>query len=152
VRRFLVLAPIGLLLAGCGSSKHVAPRRNHALDESAANFAVRTQAELRLGSFAKAWRTLHPVEQRVISVKRLASCYPRNEFAATVTFHASRVGDVSWTVPGESAPVAAKEVTLTATSPGRPKQTFTQHVVRLHGRWAWMLSRQYFELARRGRC
>ena len=152
MRKCLLLAPIGLLLAGCGSSKHVAPRRNHALDVSAANFVVRTQAELRLGNFAQVWRTLHPVEQRVVSVKRLASCYPRNEFATTVTFHASRVGDVSWTVPGLSAPVAAREVTVTATSPGRPKQTFTQHIVRLHGGRAWMLSRQYCDLARRGKC
>lgn len=148
----LVLAPIGILLAGCGSSRHHSSARNHALDQSAARFVVRTQAELRLGEFGRAWRTLAPAERRLISARRLASCYPRNEFATTVTFHASRVGDVSWTVPGTSAPAAAKEVTVTATSPGRPKETFTQHLVRLHGRWAWMLSGHYFELARRGKC
>ena len=152
MRKFLVLAPIAVLLAGCGSSKHAVPPRTDALDQSAAKFVVRIQAELRLGEFPLAWRTLDPVERRLISVQRLASCYPRNEFAATVTFHASRVGGVSWTVPGTSAPVAAKEVTVTATSPGRPRQTFAQHLVRIHGRWAWMLSGHYFELARRGRC
>ena len=142
------------VLAGCGSSAKT-PKPNgdiRALDQSAARFVVRIQAQLKRGEFAQAWRTLHPAERRVVSARRLASCYPRNQFPGTVTFRATRTRDVRWLVPGTSDSVRAKEVSVTATSPGQPKQTFTQHVVRRDGRWAWMLSKHYFDAARRGRC
>jgi hypothetical protein len=153
VRAFLGLAVAVLLLPGCGSTgRPAAPRRNHALDQSAARFAVRIQAQLRLGEFSKAWRSLHPAERRVVSVKRLASCHPKKEFPASVTFHATHVQDVQWNVPGTSGTVSAKEITLTATSPGQPRQRFTQHVVRRRGGWVWMLSQLYFRTASRGSC
>jgi Tfp pilus assembly protein PilW len=153
VRIIAVVAFLCLGLAsGCGSVKREDTRAERALNQSAARFAVETQAQLRRGQYRRAWRTLHPVEKHVVSASRLASCYPRNDFAGTVTFRASRAADVTWRVPGASKSTDAKAVTVTATSPGRPKDTFIQHLVRIDGHWTWMLSRKFFEAAKNGRC
>ena len=152
-KAFALAAAVALLAAGCGSSKHEgATGRSSPGNQAAAQAVVRVQAELRRGQFATAWRTLHPAEKRVISAKRLASCYPRNAFPRTVTFRASEVRDVVWQVPGSSAISEAKEVTVSASSGGKTLDTFKQHAIRVGGTWTWMLSRQYFAQAKRGTC
>ena len=150
-----LLVVLASVAAGCGSSSKTSatttkPDESNA-SESAARFVVAVQAQLKRGQFAKAWKTLHPAEQRVISAQRLASCYPRDQFPGTVTFSARNARDVRWTVPGGETE-DAKEITIVATSSGQPKQTFTQHVVRENGAWKWMLSSAYFKQARAGKC
>jgi hypothetical protein len=147
-------AALAVMAAGCGSSGNsgTTVARSSADDKAAAQAVVRVQAELRRGNFANAWRSLHPAEKRVISVQRLASCYPRNAFPRPVTFRASEVRDVVWQVPGSTTISEAKEVTVTATSAGKTLETFKQHSVRVGGTWTWMLSRAYFAKAKRGAC
>lgn len=145
-----------LLAAGCGSKSNggsatPSPAETRE-NQSAAQFVVHVQAQLKQGKFAAAWRTLHPAEKRAVSAQRLASCYPRNQFPGTVTFRARDVADVRWLVPGTGDTTDAKEVTVTVTSPGQAKQTFKQHVVRRGGGWAWMLSSAYFGRAKSGKC
>jgi hypothetical protein len=149
----VLLLLLTVLAAGCGSSSDSkTSTESHALDQSAARFVVQVQALLKRGRFAAAWRTLHPAEKRVVPVARLASCYPKGQFPGTVTFRATKTRDVNWLVPGTTDSVAAKEVTVSAVSTGRPKQTFTQHIVRRGSEWSWMLSRQYFAAAKSGKC
>lgn len=151
---FLVL--VAALAAGCGSSSSTQQTStradNRSVDQSAARFVVTIQAQLKRGQFARAWQTLHPAEKRVVSAQRLASCYPKSQFPGTVTFRATKTRDVRWLVPGTSDSADVKEVTVTATLGDGSKQTFTQHLVRRGGGWAWMLSKQYFNAARRGAC
>src|SRR5919201_130369 len=71
--------------------------------------------------------------------------YPRR-----VTFEATAVRSVGWTVPGTRRPVQAKAVTVNARSRGQVIQTFTQHVVRNRRAWAWMLSGAYSSAATSG--
>jgi hypothetical protein len=153
-KAFALVSVLALFAAGCGNGKHSATttlaRTNG--DQAAAQAVVRVQAELRRGNFATAWQSLHPAEKRVITARRLASCYPRNAFPRTVTFRASEVRDVVWEVPGTSTISEAKEVTVTASSAGKKIATFEQHTVRVNGTWTWMLSRQYFARAKRGAC
>jgi hypothetical protein len=153
VRKLWVVGVFALAAAGCGSgggSTTVA--RNTALDESAARFVVQVQAQLRRGHFAQVWRSLHPAEQRVVSARRLAACYPRGYYPRSVTFKASEVRDVSWRVPGTSGLSDAEAVTVTASSGGQTIDTFDQHIVRRAGAWRWILSRAFFEKADRGTC
>ena len=91
-------------------------------------------------------------ERRLISAQRLASCYPARQFPRRVTFRAHEATDVRWTVPGTNETTDAKEISVTVTSPGQPKQSFEQHVVLVGGTWRWMLSSAYFERAKNGRC
>jgi hypothetical protein len=151
VRNVCVLgAAVALLASGCGTSTHAVNR--HPGDEAAAKAVVRVQAQLRRGNFALAWQSLHPAERRVLSVQRLSSCYPRNEFPRTVTFRAKQVRDIVWQVPGTKTISEAKEVTVTATSSGKAVDTFKQHVVRVGRTWTWMLSRHFFNAAKNGKC
>ncbi len=154
VRKLVGFAFLSLALAaGCGSSDNGSNTRDEqALNQAAARFVVRVQADLRLGKFQRAWRSLHPAEKRVVSTKRLASCYPRDEFPGTVTFRATQAEDVDWLVPGTTDSQEAKEVTVIAKSPGAKGETFTQHVVRVGGQWKWMLSKPFFDRAKRGAC
>jgi hypothetical protein len=157
MRRLVVLAVAPLVVAACGShsatqSATTTSRHEKIADESAAQFVVRVQAQLKRGQFAQAWQTLHPAERRVVSAQRLGACYPRDEFPGAVTFRARAVRDVRWTVPGTGNTTDAKEITLTATSSAAPKQTFKQHVVRRGSGWAWMLSSAYFRRAKTGSC
>jgi hypothetical protein len=154
-KTFALGTAVALLAAGCGSGKHstgTTAARTSPGNQAAAQAVVRVQAELRRGQFATAWRSLHPAEKRAISARRLASCYPRNAFPRTVTFRASEVRDVVWQVPGTKTISEAKEVTVTASSGGKSLVTFKQHTVRVGGAWTWMLSRQYFAKAKRGKC
>jgi hypothetical protein len=153
VRKVVILLSTAAVLAsGCGSKPKRSTAQERALDQGAARFVVRTQANLKLGKFSLAWRSLHPAQRRVVSAARLASCYPRGAYPGTVTFRATEVRDVSWTVPGTTAPTDAKEVTVTARSAGRLLDTFNQHVVRVGGKWTWMLSRTFFGRAKSGAC
>ena len=154
-KSFVVGTAIALLAAGCGSGRHAATTtlaRTSPGNQAASRAVVRVQAELRRGEFATAWRSLHPAEKRIVSVQKLAGCYPRNAFPRTVTFRASQVRDVVWQVPGSKNISEAKEVTITATSGGKTLDTFKQHTVRVGGTWTWMLSKQYFAKAKRGAC
>jgi hypothetical protein len=143
-------------VSGCGSGSKsendTTTTTASKADEAAARFAVRVQAELKQGRFAAAWHSLHPAERRVVSAQRLASCYPSGQFPGAVTFRAHNVADVRWTVPGTQDTTDAKAVSITATAPGQPKQSFEQHVVPIDGRWAWMLSSAYFAKAKSGSC
>jgi hypothetical protein len=153
VARWLILGAIAMLLvAGCGGKSRASRARDQRIDRSAALFAVRVDADLRSGRFARAWRTLHPAQRRVVTAKRLAVCYPGDQYPRRVTFEASAVRSVGWTVPGTRRPAQAKAVTVNAKSRGQVVQTFTQHVVRNGRGWAWMLSGSYFRAARSGRC
>ena len=146
---------LALLTGGCGSSgggETTRARTTPKADDAAAKFAVRVQAQLKSGRFAEAWRTLHPAERNVVSAQRLASCYPRNQFPAAATFRARKVRDVRWTVPGTGETGDAKEITIAVSSKNGPADTFTQHVVRVGGGWAWMLSSAYFKRAKNGTC
>jgi hypothetical protein len=150
-----LLVLVAFVIAGCGSSSKTSatttsPDESNA-SESAARFVVAVQAQLKRGQFAKAWKTLHPAERRVISAQRLASCYPRDQFPGTVTFRARNARAVRWTVPGGETEDAT-EITIVATSAGQPKQTFKQHVVRENREWKWMLSAPYFKRAKAGTC
>jgi hypothetical protein len=157
VRKELTLVFAFVLLAsGCGSGGGGTTTTGNVTvpiaDQTAAQFAVVVQAQLKSGRFREAWQTLHPAERKVVSVQRLASCYPKNEFPGAVTFRARQVRDVRWTVPGTGETTDAKEVTIVAKSAKAPPQTFTQHVVHVGKSWAWMLSGAYFRRAKAGTC
>jgi hypothetical protein len=154
VRKLGVIACLALVAAGCGNggSTTTTTARNSALDESAARFVVRVQAQLRRAQFPAAWQTLHPAEQRVVSATRLASCYPRNYYPHTVTFRATQVKDVSWRVPGTSGLANAEAVTVTAHAGGKTIDTFDQHIVRRNHAWRWVLSQAFFDKAKTGAC
>jgi len=150
---FALGAALALLAAGCSGGDNASTlttTKPGPGDEAAARALVRVQAELRRGNFATAWQSLHPAERKVISVKRLAACYPRTEFPRAV--RATRVEDVVWQVPGTSTISEAKAVTIAATSGGKKVTTFEQHTVRAGGRWTWMLSSAYFKKAKNGTC
>ena len=153
MRKSLTIAlAIALGASGCGSGARTrTSTKQSKADESAARFAVRHEVELAQRQFAAAWRSLHPSQKRVISVARLASCFPRDAYRGHVTFRARTVTNVRWTVPGSGNASAAKAVKLTATS-ADGSVTFTHHVVRVDGRWTWALSRESFEKVRRRRC
>lgn len=153
MRKLSLLGAFALLASGCGSDNgSKTATRNARLDQTAARFVVGVQADLRRGRFRRAWRSLHPAERRVVSAERLASCYPRNRYPRTVTFTASKVRDVSWQVPGTDGLRDAEAVTVTARARGQTIETFEQHIVRSAGSWQWMLSRDFFDRARRGSC
>ncbi|MGB2953222.1 MAG: hypothetical protein WBB74_07495 [Gaiellaceae bacterium] len=147
-----ITAVTASFVASCGSGSHPPPSRVTAIDQSAARFVVGVDADLRSGKFPHAWRSLHPAQKRVVTAPRLATCYPSHQLPPTVTFVASKVATVAWTVPGTTRPTQAKEVTVTAKSRGRVVDTFVQHVVRVGDRWAWMMSRAFFRAAKRGAC
>jgi hypothetical protein len=159
VRKVFVLgAALMLLAAGCGSGgdkasegRTTAPQTTPG-NQAAAQEVVRVQAQLRRGQFAAAWRTLHPAEKRVMSAQRLAACYPADAFPRTVTFRATVVQDVSWQVPGTESFAEAKEVTVKAEAAGETVDTFKQHAVQVGKRWTWMLSRAFYDKARKGTC
>ena len=153
MRKLCVLAAVALTAAGCGkggSTTTVA--RNAALDESAARFVVRVQAQLRSGRFAAAWRSLHPAQQRAVSASRLASCYPSNFYPRRVTFRATEVRDVSWHVPGTAGRSQAEAVSVTVLAGGKTIDDFDQHIVRLRNAWRWSLNQPFYAKAKRGRC
>ena len=154
MRKLGLVGAVALLVAGCGNGggSTTTTARNAALDQSAARFVVRVQAQLRRGQFARAWRSLHPAQKRVVSAGRLAACYPRNAYPRTVTFRASQVRDVSWNVPGTTGLSDAEAVAVTASAGGKTIDSFEQHITRSRGAWHWMLSRAFFDKARRGRC
>ena len=153
MRKLATLCALALLASSCGDNGgSTTTARNAALDESAARFVVNVQAQLRRGRFAQAWRALHPVQKRVVSAQRLARCYPRNAYPRTVTFRAHEVRDVSWNVPGTTGLSDAEAVAVTATSGGKTIDSFDQHITRSGDTWHWMLSRAFFNKARRGAC
>ena len=152
MRKLGLLAAV-LLISGCGNGGgSTTSARNTGLDKSAARFVVAVQAQLRRGQFARAWRSLHPAEKRVVSAQRLAACYPRNAYPRTVTFRAHEVRDVTWNVPGTTGLSDAEAVAVTATAGGRTIDSFDQHITRTDGAWHWMLSRPFFRKAARGAC
>jgi hypothetical protein len=154
VRKLAAIGVLALLAAGCGSGGRstTTNARNSKLDESAARFVVRVQAQLRRGQFAAAWNSLHPAEQKVVSQARLASCYPRNYYPRSVTFRASEVRDVSWRVPGTSALSNAEAVTVSVLANGKTIDSFEQHIVRHANAWRWVLSQAFYNRAKSGAC
>ncbi len=158
-----LLAPVSLAAvlaaaAGCGSSESTpAPRQTPVVDP-AARFAVRVDVELTRGRFARAWRSLHPEQQRLLSPAALADCWTRSSLAGeerTLRFEARRVTDERAAVPGTSRgprPSRAVHVRVLLSDDGTVLDTITQHVFRVGGGYRWIVSEGIMRAFRRGAC
>jgi hypothetical protein len=152
------LALVALAPAGCGSSEQPAAVRTTPTKDPAAEFAVRIQAELARRRFRRAWRSLHPAQQRFLSAGALADCWTRSrtsKLEQRLRFEAAGVRDEPWRVAGGSAkpqPSKAVLVRVRAVGSGEVLDSFTQHVFELEKGSRWIVSAAIVRQFRAGAC
>ena len=159
--RRLALPPVLLaaaLAAGCGSDTSTPAPKQTGVTDPAARFAVRVDVDLTRGRFAKAWQSLHPAQQRLLSPTALADCWSRSSFAEeerSLRFEAKDVSDEPVPVPGvagEPRPSRAVRVKILHPGEARVLDTITQHVFRVGDGYRWIVSAAIMRDFRRGAC
>lgn len=115
--------------------------------------------EIASDHYARAWRTLHPAQQRVASQREYVRCELQTPIGGRLDWiRVVRVFDEPVIVAGgEATPVASKAVTfrlrLSQSSLGASEVvTHTVHVVAVGGRWVWILPPRRFAFYRSGTC
>jgi hypothetical protein len=125
--------------------------------DPAAAFAVRLDADLARRRFRRAWRSLHPAQQRILSARALAACWSRSresDLRRRLRFVARSVRDQPWPIPGgPSRPRPSRAVGVRVVDPrGRVLDAFTQHVFAVRGAWRWIVSARILAAYRHGSC
>jgi hypothetical protein len=108
--------------------------------------------------YARAWQTLAPAQQRLVSEREYVRCESASPIPGRLTsLEVVRAFDEPVAVPGASATVSAKAVTfrLEITDAALRESvvvTHTVHAVPAGTRWAWILPPERFQLHRSGAC
>jgi hypothetical protein len=155
-RTFLIaiLCAAVVVVAGCGggSSGSGAPAEGPGLFMSS---LIRQKAT---GQYDLAWKSLHPLHQKVAPEKVYVRCENLTVFPGhLVKVSVVRVKDEPVRIAGEKGSVASKAVTIkvSVNSPGIPKPvvvTDTYHAIAVKDHWTWILTRANFAQYKAGRC
>lgn len=154
----VVAAVAATLAAGCGSDERLPALKPTPVTDPAARFAVRVHADLTNGLFARAWRSLHPAQQRILDAPALARCWKlsgESKLRRRSVFEARDVTDTRWLVPGGPAKLQrskAVRVQIRDASSHDVVQTFVQHVFLVGDRYRWIVSEQILRAFRRAGC
>jgi hypothetical protein len=153
-----ILAAAALATA-CGGSKGAGQGGGtNVLVDPAAAFAVRVDADLTNGRFDRAWRTLHPAQQKILSQTSLSNCWRKSgqtELERGLRFEARDVSDQKWPIAGvggSARPAKAVRVRVLDGTTKKVLDTFTQHVFAVEGRWRWIVAPQIMRAYRSGAC
>jgi hypothetical protein len=157
VHRLVVIATLCaalFLTAGCGGGSDGGgpPTQTPGL------FMTSLVREKATGQYELAWKSLHPLHQRVASEKDYIKCENQTVFPGhLIKVSVVRVIDEPVRIAGETESVASKAVTLkvAVNSPGIPKPvvvTDTYHAIAVDGHWTWILTADNFAQYKAGRC
>lgn len=160
----LVVVAIALALAGAvagslaaGGEDRTAAAAARPLGDPGV-FVKQLVVQMARDDYARAWETLHPAHKRVASRWEYVDC----ELGAPipgrlVSVKVIRVFDSPILVPGLERVLESKAVTfaLTIKVPGvrqATRVTHTGHVLKVNGRWRWVLPPDRFELYQLNLC
>ena len=149
-----IVAAASLVVAACGGGSDTsgAPAQGPGLFMSS---LIRQKAT---GQYDLAWKSLHPLHQRVAPEKIYVRCENLTVFPGRlIKVSVMRVKDEPVRIAGEKESVASKAVTLRVevNSPGIPKPvvvTDTYHAIAVDGRWTWILTKENFAEYKAGHC
>jgi len=110
------------------------------------------------GRYGLAWESLFPMHQKIAPRSTYVRCEEQTPVQLPLrSVHVVHVHRASVRVPGLAQPLAGVAVTVAVTfqwyGPRDPiylKHTF--HLVPVHGRWTWLLSRERYHLYRDDGC
>jgi len=143
VRAAAVLLAVVVVLAGCGSTK---PK------ERPGAFAVRVVGLVVHNKYSRAWRDLHPADQKVAPRDEYVACETRSPVIAVPrSVKVVRVRDESIGL-GDGTFVPSKAVAVRMGFAGGFTLVHTVHVVESHGSWKWILPSWRFRDYRADRC
>lgn len=153
-----LLVAVASTAAGCGGSDAAPTPQPRTVEDPAAEFAVGVHVALARGQFARAWRSLHPAQQRLLRAADLADCWSQGRQAALeqrLKFEARGVRDEDWKIPGgpqEPQPSKAVRVRILAQASSAALDVFTQHVFEVEEGYRWIVSAPIMTAFRRGDC
>ena len=131
-RLVLLLAAIGLAVAGCGGS-NAQPK-----DDPGA-FAVKVVDQIVHNRYSAAWNDLHPADQKVAPSAEYVQCETRSPvLSAPTTTKVLSVSSESVGI-GNGSFVDSKAVHVRLGFPGGFHLVHTVHVVAANGKWTWIL-------------
>jgi hypothetical protein len=158
------------LCAGCGGSKSSSQEKQSsssqamttaakAPDQDPGDFYKDLVNQQALGQYGRAWDSLHPFHQAVVSRARYVDCQSQND-TGTFTIEKTEVldqYDEPVRIPGQTKDVPSKAVTLRLTIGGGGLEkpgTYTQtaHAVAVDGQWRWILKSVDFRAYKAHRC
>jgi hypothetical protein len=131
--RILLVLLLTALAAGCALEENE--------DDHAAGAAVKQVLEREyFGDYRAAWDTLHPRHQRFVTREEYEECRRGIDVAGTIeSVLVLDVHDEPLTIYGLPPRTPSKEVEVRVTT-DESEFTATYHVVRVDGRWRWVLS------------
>jgi len=158
VHRILVIAALCLALAfaaGCGGSSG----SSSALPDQAPGLFVSSVVRQKAtGQYELAWRSLHPLHQKVAPEKVYVHCENLTVFPGhLIKISIVGVKDEPVLIAGEKDTVPSKAVTFKVyvNSPGIPKPVVvkeTYHTIPVDGHWTWILTKDSFSQYKAGIC
>jgi hypothetical protein len=143
-------------VSGCASGEDDSPG-GPPLAGDAAFFAMKVFADYGAQDFAEVWTDLHPAQQRLVPQDEFVACYAQQPGGLIPKIDGWVDEDATLehiVVPGTSWRVRAIVVPVDVTIVIEGPYTATWHVpiIRVHGRWAWILTGPYLRDFQSGRC
>ena len=114
--------------------------------------------EKATGQYELAWKSLHPIHQRVAPEAKYVRCENRTAFPGRLLkISVLRVKDEPVLIAGERETVPSKAVTIrvSVASPGIPRPvvvTDTYHAIAVNGHWTWILTKGNYAEYKAGHC
>lgn len=145
----VAVAALIAALAVCGSA---------AAKPSPASFIQQTVREAFSGQFDREWQTLHPAQQKIVTLDRYVTCSENAELGELNKVDV--VDDYAaprQSVPGTSLRATSRAITVkltfTASAVLKPQTgTFTFHAYWVDGGWRWALQQSAIAVYKHGRC
>jgi hypothetical protein len=150
-----ILGSIAIVLAGCGGQSD---RTSAAPTQTVGLFMTSLIREKATGEYGLAWKSLHPLHQRIAPRAKYLACENKTAFPGILrNVSVVRVKDEPVLIAGQDHTVASKAVTIRVSvdSPGISKPvvvTDTYHAIAVDGHWTWILTRKNFADYRAGHC
>jgi hypothetical protein len=147
VRLVLPAALVAAIVTGCGGHAVAKPADDPGV------FAIGVVKLIVGNQYTRAWRDLHPDDQKVAPLEEYVSCESRSPvLLAPTSMRVVRVTDESVGL-GNGRFVPSKAVHVRIVFPGQQHVlVHTVHVVASSGRWKWILPSWRFRDYRADRC
>ena len=128
-------------------------------DQDAGDFLKEIIEQRAFGQNGRAWETLHPLHQEVVSRTDFVNCGGQEEVSIEIVNveEVEEYDEPLQMIPGETAEVPTKAVTLRIeydipTLEDTQTETATLHAVAVEGEWRWILPPDDYEAYEAGEC
>ena len=165
MRRGVLIIALVAVATGCGGSgskgaDHKKNSKRPVVGGPAAEFAVGLRRHLGRQEFGALWQSLHPAHKRLFRDQgTLAACLAESQDqvygSPNAPARAAALRPQRWRIPGTRLVVPTQAVRMQLLNPLHQSSvidSWTEHVLKINGRWFWIAQPREVDSLKQGFC